>query len=184
MKPEKKRLILITGGARSGKSIFAEKMAQQMGSQIAYIATAQALDKEMKERIHLHRQSRPEHWKTYEVPYQIAPTIAKIESDFQIILIDCLTLFISNLLMKQEEHSYNSQLCEQLLSHVQDTLEEITKCKATVIIVTNEVGAGLVPDNPMGRFFRDVVGKANQLIAASADQVYLLVSGIPVRIKG
>ncbi len=178
------RLILITGGVRSGKSTFAEKLAAKLGKKVAFIATAQALDEEMEQRIAHHLQNRPSHWETFEEPYQVSEVIRKVGQETEVILVDCLTLLISNLMREYQEGSSNQKLDDTITQRINEIIELSCQSKAVVIVVTNEVGFGLVPANPMGRFFRDILGKANQLIAAKSDCVYLMVAGIPISIKG
>jgi len=186
MKPKKPKIVLITGGVRSGKSSFAEKLAGNLGQKIAFIATAQSLDKEMEDRIAQHRANRPVHWETYEEPYQVAQVIQKVreKTEVEVILLDCLALLVSNLMQNYQQDSSNNGLAEKIIWKINEITSEATQCSATVIIVSNEVGLGLVPANPMGRFFRDILGKANQIIASSSDEVYLMVAGIPLLIKG
>ena len=180
----KEKLILITGGVRSGKSSFAEKLAGNLGKRITFIATAQSLDEEMEERIAQHRSNRPVHWETYEEPYKVAQVINNIGQETEVILIDCLTLLVSNLMQDYQEEISNKNLAENIIREINEIVRIAAQCSAIVSIVSNEVGLGLVPANPIGRFFRDILGKANQLIAEQADQVYFLVAGIPVQIKG
>jgi len=186
MKPKKPKIVFITGGVRSGKSSFAEKLARNLGQKIAFIATAQSLDKEMEDRIAQHRANRPVHWETYEEPYQVAQVIQKVreKTEVEVILLDCLALLVSNLMQNYQQDSSNNGLAEKIIWKINEITSEATQCSATVIIVSNEVGLGLVPANPMGRFFRDILGKANQIIASSSDEVYLMVAGIPLLIKG
>jgi len=184
MEKNKPRLILITGGVRSGKSSFAETLAGKLGKKITFIATAQALDKEMEDRIAQHRANRPVHWETYEEPYQVAQVIQKVGEKTEVILLDCLTLLVSNFMQDYQEDSSNNDLAEKIIGKIKEITSEAAQCPATVIIVSNEVGLGLVPANPMGRFFRDILGKANQIIASSSDEVYLMVAGISLLIKG
>lgn len=179
-----KNIILITGGVRSGKSSFAEKIARDNGGKVAFIATAQALDKEMHDRINKHRAHRPTDWRTYEEPYNILPIIKKIGQQVDVILLDCLTLLVSNLMTNYQEGSENQEINENIMMQVEGIINQSLKSSATLIIVSNEVGLGLVPVNPLGRFFRDTLGKANQFIAANSAKVYLMVAGIPILIKG
>lgn len=184
MEKKKSKLIFITGGARSGKSTFAESLALKTGKKIVYIATGQALDEEMEERIAEHRRRRPKNWQTFEEPEQVDRVIREIGQETDIILVDCLTLLVSNLISDFKEDSSREDFYFKINSKIGLIAEAALKSNATIIIVSNEVGSGLVPDNPMGRFFRDMLGKANQSIAGKADQVYLVVSGIPLLIKG
>jgi len=180
----KPKLILITGGVRSGKSLFAESFAEKLGGEISFVATAQALDEEMAERIKQHRTNRPFQWKTYEEPYQVAQVIQKVGEKTEVILLDCLALLVSNFMQDYQEGIPNQSLADSIIGKINEITSEALQCPVTVIIVSNEVGLGLVPVNPMGRFFRDILGKANQIIASSSDQVYLMVAGIPLLIKG
>ena len=180
----REKLILVTGGVRSGKSSFAESLAGRLGKKIIFIATAQALDKEMKERIAQHRSTRPRHWKTVEEPYRVQQIIQENGPRMDVVLVDCLTLLVSNLMQDYREENDNQKLADRILQTVDEIIRESLRCQSTVIVVSNEVGMGLVPANPQGRFFRDVLGKANQRIAVQADRVYLLVAGIPVQVKG
>ncbi len=184
MEKHKPKLILITGGARSGKSSFAESLAQKMSENIVYIATAQVLDEEMRERISEHRKRRPKNWKTYEEPEQVDGIIQEIGAKAEVIIIDCMTLLISNLISDYNEESSREIFASKVEEKIEHIIEASLKCQATVIIVSNEVGSGLVPANPTGRFYRDILGQANQSIARNADLVYLLVAGIPLLIKG
>ena len=171
-------LIFITGGARSGKSNLAVQMAKQTNGKVAFIATAQAKDEEMAQRIMLHKQARPKTWTTFEEPVNVASAI-DAACGHEVVIVDCLTLFLSNVICKDNgEYNMNDAL---------DKVEELVKAaksfEGTVIIISNEVGMGIVPSNELARIFRDLAGKANQIIAAAADEVYVCFSGIPVQIK-
>jgi adenosylcobinamide kinase/adenosylcobinamide-phosphate guanylyltransferase len=170
------KITLILGGARSGKSSYALRLAKKY-KKVAFIATCLGLDKEMQERIRLHKESRPKHWKTFEEPRDLARLIGKLGNGFDCILIDCLTLLVSNLIL-----SKNSQ--EQILEKIEELLAVLSKKKAKVIMVSNEVGLGLVPVNKLGRDFRDIAGRVNQMVARNADKVFFIVAGIPLKIKG
>ncbi|MFH1363392.1 MAG: bifunctional adenosylcobinamide kinase/adenosylcobinamide-phosphate guanylyltransferase [Candidatus Omnitrophota bacterium] len=169
------KIIFITGGARSGKSSYAASLAKKH-SRVAFIATCQPLDKEMANRIKLHQQTRPKNWKTFEEPRKVAFLLNKLDNCFDCILIDCLTILASNLILGK----YNEK---QVLTEIKTILINLRKKKAKTIIVSNEVGLGLVPTTKLGRDFRDIAGKINQLVAKEADQVFFTVSGIPVKIK-
>lgn len=184
MKKNKPELVLITGGVRSGKSSFAESLAKKSGERIAYIATAQGLDDEMRERIAEHRNRRPKNWKTFEETEQIDRVIGEIGYKADVILIDCLTLLISNLISDFKDESFRQEFSLRIDEKIDLIIKAALKSQATVIIVSNEVGSGLVPANSVGRFYRDMLGKANQRIASHSDQVYLMVAGIPLLIKG
>ncbi|HKV35943.1 MAG TPA: bifunctional adenosylcobinamide kinase/adenosylcobinamide-phosphate guanylyltransferase [Pyrinomonadaceae bacterium] len=170
------KLILILGGARAGKSTFALRLAKEYAGEgsVAFIATAQALDDEMAQRIARHREERPAHWSTIEEPYQLDEALIKL-SNSGVAIVDCLTLFISNWLLRDDE---------PMLQEVTNRFLATVRSRAqTVICVSNEVGLGLVPETPLGRTFRDLLGRVNQQFAEAADEVYLLVAGLPLRLK-
>jgi len=169
------KITFIVGGARSGKSTHALGLAKKYRD-VAFVATCQGLDKEMRERICLHQRARPAHWKTFEETKEIAPLVMKIGSAFDCIIIDCLTLLVSNLML-------NGLSGEEILQKVREFLAQVRKKKARVIIVSNEVGLGIVPATKLGRGFRDVAGKVNQAVARVADEVIFMVSGLPLKIK-
>ncbi len=168
------KLIFITGGARSGKSAFAQKLAARLGKKVTYIATAQAKDKEMELKIKFHRKNRPSHWKTIEEEKDITEVLSRGAKKSEVILLDCLTLLISNLLLSSRK---------DVLKEVRQLVGRIKEIKATTLIVSNEVGMGIVPDNRLARRFRDIAGEANQIVAQVADEVYLVVSGIPIKVR-
>ena len=178
------KLIFITGGARSGKSSFAEKIAAKTSKKVAYIATGQPLDEEMAFRIKKHREKRLNTWETYEEPIEVRELVSHLGLEKEIILVDCLTLLISNLLLRKEDKVEDSKWQEEILLEIEKFAEVSYKVPAQVIIVSNEVGMGLVPDNPLGRVYRDILGRANSIIADKADEVFMMVSGIPLKIKG
>jgi len=178
------KLIFITGGARSGKSNFAEKMATSLGKSVAYLATGQPLDKEMTLRIKKHINKRPIDWETYEEPIEVRALVSRLGLEKEVILIDCLTLLTSNLLLRKEDEVEDSKRQEEILLEIKKLAEVSYKVPAQVIIVSNEVGMGLVPDNPLGRVYRDILGRANSIIADKADEVFMMVSGISLKIKG
>lgn len=176
-------LTLILGGARSGKSSYAQKLAEDSGKSVALIATAQALDEEMSARIQKHRAERPNRWTTLEVPLNIAAHASQIKTDC--VILDCITLLVSNLMM---QHAKDDIVDEALfMQAVQKEMEElimiIRRQKSAWLIISNEVGLGLVPSYPMGRAYRDALGWANQALARSADRVVFMVAGIPTIIK-
>ncbi|MGI6091397.1 MAG: bifunctional adenosylcobinamide kinase/adenosylcobinamide-phosphate guanylyltransferase [Veillonellaceae bacterium] len=177
------KIILVTGGARSGKSTFAEQYASEQRKTVAYIATAQIYDTEMQERVTMHRERRPNNWLTYEAPYADADTIKAAAASADVILFDCLTLYTSNLLLSSEAHKHREERVSYILNRVEQLIEAARQSTATVIFVTNEVGLGIVPDNALAREYRDMAGWVNQKVAASAEEVYLVVSGLPVELK-
>ncbi len=170
------KITFIIGGARSGKSQYAIKLAKEKAKRVAFIATCQGLDKEMKKRIMVHKNSRPLHWRTFEVIENITRLLKEISSKFDVIIIDCLTLLISNLLLKgTSEDSIEKQINEMM--------SILVKIKASSIIVSNEVGLGIVPEHKLARDFRDIAGRINQIVAAKSNEVFFMFSGIPSRIK-
>lgn len=174
----KKKLILVLGGARSGKSAFAQQLAQQKAEAVLFIATAEAGDSEMMERVEHHRMSRPERWDTVEEPLKLVQAIEGA-TQHGVILVDCLTLWVSNLLQANGELN-QAGLEVSILDATREMLRAYEKGKATLILVSNEVGMGLVPPYPLGRNFRDILGKVNQLVSLQANQVYLMVAGLAV----
>ncbi len=178
------KLIFITGGARSGKSSFAEKIAAKISKEVAYIATGQPLDDEMKIRIKKHKDRRPTNWETYEKPIEVRELVSRLGLEKEVILIDCLTLLVSNLLLRKEDKVGDSKREEEILLEIKKLAEISYKVSAQVIIVSNEVGMGLVPETSLGRFYRDILGRANSIIADKADEVFMMVSGISLKIKG
>jgi adenosylcobinamide kinase/adenosylcobinamide-phosphate guanylyltransferase len=170
------KIIFILGGARSGKSTYALELAKKH-KDVAFIATGQGLDREMKERIKLHKKSRPRHWQTFEEAKDVALMLASMDNKFDCIVIDCLTLLVSNLLLAKVNHKTIEAKIDRMLEHLR-------KKKGKAIIVSNEVGLGVVPANKLGRDFRDIAGRVNQVVAKEADEVYFMVSGIASKIKG
>ena len=177
------RIVLITGGARSGKSSFAEKLALQAGDKVAYVATAEIRDSEMAERIKLHQQRRPACWQTYEAPREAEKAIEAAADHADLILFDCLTVYSSNCLLALPEDGAPCERRESVLAAAGALIAAAQKFPGTVIFVTNEVGDGIVPDNVLAREFRDVAGLVNQKVAQAADEVYWVVCGLPVEIK-
>ncbi|HER23706.1 MAG TPA: bifunctional adenosylcobinamide kinase/adenosylcobinamide-phosphate guanylyltransferase [Candidatus Atribacteria bacterium] len=178
------KLIFIIGGARSGKSSFAEKIAAKISKEVAYIAAAQPLDEEMAHRIKKHQEDRLDTWETYEEPIKIRELVSRLGVEKEVILIDCLTLLTSNLLLRKKERVEDFKWQEKILSEIEKLAEVSFKAPAQVIIVSNEVGMGLVPENPLGRVYRDILGRANSIIADKADEIFMMISGIPLKIKG
>jgi adenosylcobinamide kinase / adenosylcobinamide-phosphate guanylyltransferase len=173
-----KRLTLILGGARSGKSDFAQTLARARGGDdVIFVATAQALDGEMEVRIENHRRARPVSWKTLQTPrglvgeLQTAPTA-------RVVLLDCVTLWVSNVMLAEETAAPDAMARE-----LNDLLAWYRAAPCEMIVVSNEVGMGLVPDNELGRAYRDLLGAMNRLLAAAADEVFFVVAGLPIEIK-
>ena len=182
-------LTLVLGGARAGKSAFAEQLAASYGRQVLYVATAEIKDDEMRARIALHRAQRPADWQTLEVTHQVGATLLARRPTADAILIDCLTLLVSNILLscvapdaptQEGEEQANAALSAEL----EVLLRAQAELQRPMVVVSNEVGLGLVPPYPLGRLYRDLLGRANQRMAAAADRVYLLVAGLPLTLKG
>lgn len=176
-------VILILGGARSGKSEYAQRLAEKMGRPVLYVATATAGDEEMARRIARHRAARPAHWRTLEAPAGIGQALAAAIADAEVVLVDCLTLLVSNLLMELGEAADEETLEGEVIGELEGLLNVCTARGTTLIVVSNEVGMGLVPPYPMGRVYRDALGQANRWLAARAERVVLMVAGIPLDIK-
>ncbi len=170
---------LVLGGARSGKSAYAEQWARERGPRVLFVATAEAGDEEMAARIARHRQARPSDWATLEAPLDVAAKLRAAWRGEPVILIDCLTLLVSNIL-GQTEDPLSSAARERVLQEVRALIETLRSLQAESLIVSNEVGLGLVPPYPLGRAYRDLLGEANQMVAREADEVILMVAGIPV----
>lgn len=183
------KCIFISGGARSGKSSFAQKLASDMGGKVLFVATAEPLDTDMRVRIEKHRQERPRSWRTLEVPADVAVAIQNQVEDSEVVVIDCLTLLISNLMPDGgsgfvPEDIDVGDLEKRVAVEIESLMALIREVEATFIIVSNEVGFGVVPENRLARIYRDLLGRANQIVARDAEEVYLMVSGIPVKVKG
>lgn len=176
MGKDMKKTLLITGGCRSGKSCFALDYANHHFTNRLYLATSQTLDEEMKERVKEHQKQRDMDWRTVEEPLAIAEAITREARNTDVMLIDCVTMWLSNLLLQNIPQ-------EEIMNSVEVFTEMIQKASCSFILVTNEVGAGIVPDNRLARTFRDLVGTTNQKLAGCVDEVYWLVAGVPVRIK-
>ncbi len=168
-------IIFILGGARSGKSTFALKKGHTRLAK-AFVATGEPFDEEMKLRIRKHQRSRGKSWDTFEVPLELTKWFEKKSHRYDSVVVDCMTLWLNNLLRE-------SSRSPKIISRVKKLLKTIRICSCQTIIVSNELGLGLVPGDPVSRTFRDLAGRLNQLVAAEADEVYFLVSGIPVRVK-
>jgi adenosylcobinamide kinase/adenosylcobinamide-phosphate guanylyltransferase len=196
-----KNFILILGGARSGKSTFAQSLAAKLGKKVLFVATGEPLDEEMASRIEEHRRRRPKNWRTLEITTKVGKKLQGQIKDADVVLLDCIALLVSNILTKEDKKLLSSPLMgedegegatteaisqaeTQVMAEMEDLLDCIDKHEGNFIVISNEVGLGLVPDNKLGRIYRDLLGKANQLLAQYASEVYLMVSGIPVKIKG
>ena len=183
------KLILVTGGARSGKSAFAEKKAAECGEKVLYVATAIPFDDEMKDRVRKHRESRPAAWKTLEAYKNLDECIPVHGNGMDAVLLDCVTVMITNIMFEKEVDwdtcpmSIINEIEAGVLEEVQKLIDVSLRVDAVVIAVTNELGLGLVPGQRLGRVFRDIAGRVNQKLAGAADEVYFAVCGIPMRVK-
>jgi adenosylcobinamide kinase/adenosylcobinamide-phosphate guanylyltransferase len=172
-----RKFVFILGGARSGKSSYAANLAKSYGKRIVFIATCIPVDSEMKKRVKLHRKFRPSTWKLIEEDIDIDDALRKVKSKCDAILIDCIGLFVSNLMAVEPND-------EKIEKKVWQVIKQIKKRSSDVIVVSNEVGMGIVPDNPLARRFRDLLGKANQILTQNADTVIMMHAGIATIIKG
>ena len=164
-------IVLVGGGSRSGKSSYALELARAYGNRKAFIATAQLFDEEMLARARLHREERRDEFTTIEEPYELVSAVTNLEGQADVVVVDCLTLWLTNLLLANREAEAGSALLA------------IAKSSLTCILITNEIGCGIVPENALARQFRDLAGRLNQQAAALAVEVYYTVFGIPMRIR-
>ncbi|MBI3947116.1 MAG: bifunctional adenosylcobinamide kinase/adenosylcobinamide-phosphate guanylyltransferase [Armatimonadetes bacterium] len=175
------KIIFIFGGARSGKSRYAQARAAEGGPRVTYLATADAGDAEMAARIARHRRDRPGAWRTVEAPRSLAAALRRCAAESDTVLVDCLTLFLSNALAAPGADPEGA--AAEALAEMDAALAAAREMPATVLLVSNEVGMGLVPPYPLGRAFRDLAGSVNQRVAAAADEVYFVAAGLPLRLK-
>ncbi|MFA5515736.1 MAG: bifunctional adenosylcobinamide kinase/adenosylcobinamide-phosphate guanylyltransferase [Desulfuromonadales bacterium] len=171
------KLVFVTGGARSGKSRYAQKLAESCPGPLLYVATAGIGDSEMADRVRRHRQERGERWRTLEEPLALAEKLPPAATGQGAMLLDCATLWLSNLLFQHRED------VGRVLAEVENLLAVVPVLDAPLFLVSNEVGGGIVPENRLARLFRDVSGEANQKFAAAADEAWLVVAGLPLRLK-
>ena len=170
-------VIFVTGGARSGKSTFAQRLGENLPGKRLFVATAEVFDEEMERRVRKHREQRGNRWDTREEPVNIGGTLGSVRGAYGTVLVDCLTVWMSNLMHRYEGRD------KEMSRAVDDLFRGLEGFEGTAIIVSNEVGMGIVPDNKLARDYRDLLGFLNQRVARAADEVYLLCSGIPVKIK-
>ncbi len=175
-----KQIILLLGGARSGKSYYAQQLAVELGDRVLFVATGEALDEEMEAKIAEHKKNRPETWRTLEVTTSVGKKIEQQIGNADVVIIDCITLLISNHLRNESDKAAPEKRVKSEIAGLVDTMDGLD---ASFIIVSNEVGMGLVPDNKLGRIYRDLLGQANQLLAAHATEVYLMLACLPVQVK-
>lgn len=168
---------LVLGGARSGKSRYAQQLAEQ-SRHVVFVATAKASDEEMRAKIERHREDRPKEWLTVEEPLDLPKVLAEQELESEVIIVDCLTIFAANLLEAEGEDN------DAIEHRVEELCEALRVSQRAVVLVSNEVGSGVVPAYPLGRRYRDLLGEINQKVARVADDVVLMVAGLPLALKG
>ena len=171
------RLVLITGGARSGKSRYAQSQAESCPGELLYVATAGIHDDEMVERVRLHREARGPRWDTFEEPYLWPERLLAAAEGKGAVLVDCITLWLSNLFFRYEEN------IDRVREEVTRGLPLLANIDVPIFLVTNEVGSGIVPENRLARTFRDLAGEVNQQLGYLADEAWLVASGLPLRLK-
>jgi len=187
MDSQKLRNTLIIGGARSGKSNYAQELALKFPQPVLFVATAEAGDEEMRQRIEEHKKVRPSKWRTLEVTTHVGDRIRQEIEAMQTVIVDCITLLVNNIfnryLNSSGELSDASLIEKEVIAEISALVDCISQVNARFIIVTNEVGLGLVPVNRMNRLYRDLLGRANQILAQHTDEIYLMIAGLPVKIK-
>lgn len=183
------KIILVTGGSRSGKSTFAENMIKEQEKKVLYIATSIPYDEEMKDRVKKHRERRPAHWETFEGYKDFRHEFKNLDH-YDFILLDCITIMVSNLMFDYSGENFENMTKEQInkmeswiIERVEEFMESAASHCESLIIVTNEVGYGIVPENKLSRVFRDIAGRVNQHIAKKSQEVYLVVCGVELKIK-
>ena len=189
------KLTLILGGARSGKSTYAEKQAKELGGDsVLYVATSETKDEEMVERVEKHRSTRPSAWGTLEAPRNVAQALRQEGSAAKVILLDCITFLVANHLLDAagpednpfddpSSDPFDAQIEAAVVTEVEALAEYMAETDVEMLVVSNEVGLGVVPSFDLGRAYRDILGRANQILARHADEVQLLVAGIPMQVK-
>ncbi|MBI4773506.1 MAG: bifunctional adenosylcobinamide kinase/adenosylcobinamide-phosphate guanylyltransferase [Deltaproteobacteria bacterium] len=169
--------LLVTGGAKSGKSSLALEVCDAMDKEKIFLATAQALDQEMEKRIRRHKEERTSEWRTIEEPLDVPGVLSRLDREDRVILVDCLTLWVNNLYMNHGDEQ------EAILSHVDRLVRTLSGVRGAVVVVSNEIGWGIVPGDPVSRAYRDTVGFVNQQVARTSSKVVVVVSGLPLVLK-
>jgi adenosylcobinamide kinase/adenosylcobinamide-phosphate guanylyltransferase len=178
------RLTLVLGGARSGKSAFVVHLAQGLGGeQVLFVATASAGDEEMRRRIESHRHTRPKGWRTVEIQRDVGPVILTHAGEARVVILDCLTVLLANRLMEVDD-PFSLEAEGKITAEVEGLLACAEQLEGRLLVVSNEVGLGVIPLSPLGRAYCDLLGRANQALARAADEVYFLIAGLPQQIKG
>ncbi len=178
--------VLILGGIRSGKSRFAVELAARRGQRVLFVATALAGDGEMRRRIRAHRRARPPQWRTLEAPREVGQSILRDRGDAEVVVVDCMAMLVNNVMQESGQVSgrLRSGVVERaVLAEVEKLIQCMKETPANFILVSNEVGSGIVPANRLARLYSELLGRANQLLASAADEVYLMVAGIPMPLK-
>ncbi|MGB5823907.1 MAG: bifunctional adenosylcobinamide kinase/adenosylcobinamide-phosphate guanylyltransferase [Proteocatella sp.] len=183
------KIIFVTGGARSGKSSFAENYCLEKGRNLGYIATAEILDEEIKDRVRKHRSQRGDRWETYEHHLNIEDIVEDLLNKHDYVLLDCITIYMSNMMFSKCMNFENISIEETnnielyIIESISGIIEKAKIANGNLVIVSNEIGLGIVPENKIARIYRDYAGRANQICASQADEVYMVISSIPVKIK-
>lgn len=177
------KCVLVTGGARSGKSEFAEKYVEAASKKVIYIATAQVYDEEMRRRVAIHQERRPVNWQTVEAPVAADLAMRKAVQEADAVLFDCLSLYLTNLMFAEDAPQEVGERQKYVLNKMEKLLDAASQGRATVVFVTNEVGLSIVPENALAREYRDLAGLINQQFAARMQEVYLVVCGMGIEIK-
>jgi len=181
------RTTLIIGGARSGKSRYAQELARKTSGRVLFVATAEAGDEEMRRRIEEHKKARPATWRTLEVQTNVGSRIRQEMGEAQVVIVDCIALLVNNILQPYYKVEGGRVELKDIEKAVADEISALLQCftqvKASFIVVSNEVGTGIVPVDGISRLYRDLLGKANQMLAQQADEVLMMVAGIPLSLK-
>ncbi|MFC1714023.1 bifunctional adenosylcobinamide kinase/adenosylcobinamide-phosphate guanylyltransferase [Candidatus Poribacteria bacterium] len=177
-------ITFLLGGARSGKSSYAVDLAKNCQGRVVYLATGISCDEEMERRFEKHKSDRPDSWETIEEPLHVGSVLKNLSESADLALLDCLGFLVTNLILHyQDQGKDDSQVENAVLEHIIDIASTARDAELDVIVVSNEVGMGIVPDTSLGRLFRDILGRANQMIAANADEVLFFVAGLPMKVK-